>query len=119
MAEDSLVVSEDDFSVKVTSDVDPMFWVRIKRTDDQTIVVTDFKAGSLQQITLNIALRKAVSTLHKRAPKQLTFKNVAPLTHLNDNERADFARELNVLRVASESIANVNKGPVLIKLLTA
>lgn len=66
----------DDYSVRVTSKSDHLFWVRVTETDDGDVVVTDFNSGQLPQVTLNIALRKALGQLFAQRPKSLRFKNI-------------------------------------------
>ena len=107
-AEDSLSVHEDDFSVRVISSDDPLFWVRLKRTEDQSIVVTDFNGGSLPQFTLNIALRKALRALYCTTPNQLTFKSVFYSYDIVGKQK----QNLDVVRTACESIANFSKRSV-------
>lgn len=78
---DNLDIMVDDFSVRVTSKVDRLFWVRVVETEDGDVVVTDFNRGELPQVALNMGLRKALGQLFAKRPKSLRFKDITPSGH--------------------------------------
>lgn len=75
---DNLDIHVDDFSIRVTSRTDRLFWVRVVETEEGDVLVTDFNPGQLSQVALNIGLRKALGELFAQRPKSLRFKNIIP-----------------------------------------
>lgn len=108
-ASNSLSVVLDDFSVKVVSDKDPFFWVRVQKSDEGEVIVTDFNPGKLPQISLNIALRKAVRELYTPTPNNITFKNIISLTSTGANCSASYEGPINAIRCACEGFARVSR----------
>lgn len=108
-ASKSLSVQIDDFSVKVISSQDPYFWVRIQKSDEGEIIVTDFNPGSLPQLTLNIALRKAVKQLYSPTPDNITFKNVIPVKSTGAQPLPSYEGPVNTIRAACEGFARTSR----------
>ncbi|MEW7007105.1 MULTISPECIES: hypothetical protein [unclassified Lentilitoribacter] len=108
-ASDSLVAETDDFSVKIISKIDPLFWVRFQRTDNGEVIVTDFSAGGLPQYALNLALRKGLKELYASPPRSITFSNV------NSSENLELALSgacddaLHAIRQACEGLAMISR----------
>jgi len=63
-------------------------------------------------MTLNLSLRIAVRALDGSNPKQLTFKNVFHLSDLTERKTKNMDESLDILRSASQSIANISKREV-------
>lgn len=108
-ASKSLSVQQDDFSVKVVSSEDPFFWVRVQKSDDGEIIVTDFNSGSLPQLTLNIALRKAVKQLYSPTPDNITFKNIIPVKSSSPHQAQSYEGPVNTIRAACEGFARTSR----------
>lgn len=104
----TLSVEIDDFSIKVVSSQDHLFWVRIKVTDSGKIIITDFNPGNLPLMTLNIALRKALREIHTSTPSNLTFKNISPFSSATYNNTSGYEGPLNAIRAACEGLARVS-----------
>lgn len=73
-----LQVVEDDYSVKVESDADQRFWVRVERGDGDTVVVSDFIQGDLSENDLARGLGLAVRTLRAQDRMYIHFKDIVP-----------------------------------------
>jgi hypothetical protein len=73
-----LQVVEDDFSVKVLSEADDRFWVRVEKGVGDSVVVTDFVAGRHGEDDLIEALRLAVRLLGVGAATRIRFRDLVP-----------------------------------------
>lgn len=104
---DNLDIYVDDFSVRVTSKKDHLFWVRVVETEDGDVLVTDFNAGKLPQGALNMALRKALSQLFAQRPRSLRFKNILPTGQTSVSED-----RLNTIMTACKSAARYTQQAV-------
>ena len=105
----SLSVQQDEFSLIVVSSEDPLFWVRIQNSDHGEIIVTDFNPGNLPQLTLNIALRKAVKELYSPTPDNITFKNIIPVKSPNPHQGQSYEGPVNTIRAACEGFARTSR----------
>lgn len=108
-ASESLVAGEDDFSVRITSKVDPLFWVRLQRSDDGEIIVTDFSAGGLPQYALNLALRKGLKQLYASTPHSITFRNVNSSVNPDAALSGACDDALHAIRQACEGLAMISR----------
>ena len=91
-ADADLKVKHDDFSVQVETNSDRMFWVRVERTMDDVVRVSDLKRSSLSYERVAAALELAVSAAtNGRPPSSLVFLDVAPSVRDPDlaKQRAD------------------------------
>lgn len=78
-AEADLEVKQDDFSVQVASISDRMFWIRVERSTDDVVRVSDLKRASLSYERVAMALELAITqATGGRPPSSLTFLDVAP-----------------------------------------
>ncbi|WP_137929175.1 hypothetical protein [Mesorhizobium comanense] len=73
-----LLVREDDFSVRVERSDDPRFWVRVERETGDSIVVTDYNAGSRPDQELAAGVALALRTLRRPLDKVI-FRDMFPL----------------------------------------
>lgn len=73
-----LTLAEDDYAIKVTSDDDPHFWVRVERGGGGSIVVSDFIRGNLTDDDLIEGLRLAVRSLGGPDRTQIVFRDMVP-----------------------------------------
>lgn len=108
-ASNSLIAEIDDFSVKIISKVDPLFWVRLQRTDANEIIVTDFSAGNLPQYALNLALRKGLKALYSSSPRSITFRNVNSSESLEAALSGACDDVLHAIRQACEGLAMISR----------
>ena len=73
-----LRLAEDDFSVKVMSDDDAHFWVRIEKDDSDTVVVSDFLQGGLSEADLVVGLRMALKAARMSHRRRVLFRDIVP-----------------------------------------
>lgn len=99
-----LVVESDDYSVRVISDVAPLFWVRFLRTENDDVIISDFNAGGLPRYAFILALRKGMKELHISQPHSIIFTNVSASESLE--------AALVAIRRACESFAFINRRTV-------
>jgi hypothetical protein len=72
----NLLVVEDEFSAKVETDADKLFWVRVEKDFSDTIVVSDFIRGGLAEKDLIRALQLAVAASGAADRSKIVFKDL-------------------------------------------
>lgn len=85
-----LSLSGDAYCVRVESDIDPRFWVRIERGDGEDLVVTDFTAGGRPDAELRQGLVMGIEALQPGAFERLVFRDLIPAGH----QSAHFPRQV-------------------------
>jgi len=91
-------VQSDDFSLKATSDVDPMFWVRIETPVGASARITDAQPGTLPEMMVAAAIDALLVNVGVD-PEQLEFTNVLPGELDADLVAARIEMETRVSRV--------------------
>ncbi len=79
-----LQLKTDDYSVRVTSPADRIFWVRAKLAKGE-LVVTDFNPGGLDESMLQQALDMIVAHYGAGTCEQVVFRNLVP--HAESEQR--------------------------------
>lgn len=85
-ASPDLLISEDDYSVRVTHVADRRFWLRMEKHPGAELVVSDCAAGQADAATLAAACRLAVRRLGAMRPSRVVFRDVVAGGH----QTADF-----------------------------
>lgn len=76
-----LSVSGDDYCVRVESDIDARYWVRIERGEGDDLVVTDFTAGGRPDRELQQGLMMGINALQPGAFDRMVFRDLIPAGH--------------------------------------
>jgi hypothetical protein len=85
-----LSISGDDYCVRVESDIDPRYWVRIERGDGEDLVVTDFTAGGRPDAELRQGLVMGIEALQPGPFDRMVFRDLIPAGH----QSAQFPRKV-------------------------
>ena len=99
-------VTKDDYSIKVATSADPMFWIRLEEPyDESEVVVTDFKAGKLASHALIRGLETALGAAKLGLPRALLFKDVAP-GEMGSSAGVRLIRERELIDDVCQALAN-------------
>lgn len=85
-----LVVSEDDYSVRVTRTDDQRFWLRLEKPSGGELVVSDCLLGDADEAVMGAACALAVRQLGLLRPERVVFRDVVAGGH----QTADFPRKM-------------------------
>lgn len=77
----SLTVSNDGLAIRVESELDPRFWVRVEAGGGAELVVTDFTAGGRPEAELLEAMVMAVEALKPGPFRRMVFRDLIPAGH--------------------------------------
>lgn len=71
----------DDLAIRVESELDPRFWVRVEAGGGAELVVTDFTAGGRPEAELLEAMVMAVEALRPGPFRRMVFRDLIPAGH--------------------------------------
>jgi len=73
-----LTFQQDDFSFKLTLTDDPKFWWRVEKTNDNTLLITDFIPGAQNDDTMATALKNLMAHSGQTPPLTVIFHDLVP-----------------------------------------
>jgi hypothetical protein len=74
-----LLIKEDDYSIQVETPRDRMFWLRIERSEEEPVRVSDLKKSTLAIEDVAYALDLAVAKIRPNSTiRELRFLDIAP-----------------------------------------
>ncbi|MCQ8782273.1 hypothetical protein [Mangrovibrevibacter kandeliae] len=79
-SEAPLRVGGDDYSVKVETEADKLFWIRVERTDDHRALITDYIQGEMSEADLLSGLLLALGEAGASRRPEIVFENIVPRT---------------------------------------
>ena len=76
-----LSLVRDDIAIRVESEIDARFWVRLEVEGVDELVVTDFTAGGRPEVELIDAMVMAVEALEPGPFRRMVFRDLIPAGH--------------------------------------